>query len=87
MTIQCHQQISQFIRSIFSWIGNIPNQWVDIVEFLNNYKPKLFYLKVAWKPTHGGRLICNTDGASKGNPSLSAYGFCLRDGAGNLVNA
>lgn len=29
-------------------------------------------------------MKCNTDGACKGNPGLSAYGFCIKDGHGNL---
>lgn len=58
-----------------------------MVEFLSNYRAKLLYLKVAWKPLYGGRITCNTDGANNGNPSLSAYGFFLRGSDGNLLYA
>ncbi|KAK4735964.1 hypothetical protein R3W88_010225 [Solanum pinnatisectum] len=34
-----------------------------------------------------GWVTCNTDGASKGNPSQSAYGFCIRNRGGDLIYA
>lgn len=32
-------------------------------------------------------MTCNTDGASKGNPGMSSYGYCIRDGNGDLTYA
>lgn len=52
-----------------------------------SYKSKLFYLKVAWKMPNGGRVVCNTDRASRGNSELSASGFCVRNSNGNLKYA
>ncbi|XP_060211916.1 uncharacterized protein LOC132639487 [Lycium barbarum] len=31
--------------------------------------------------------LCNTDGASRGNPGLSSAAFCIRDEVGNLIYA
>lgn len=38
-----------------------------------------------WKSTTSGGVVCNTDGASRGNPSQSAYSFCIRNEEGNLL--
>nr|ANJ02814.1 reverse transcriptase with zinc-finger domain [Solanum demissum] len=40
----------------------------------------------SYKP-ETGRIKINTDGASKGNPGLSSYGFCLRNDRGDLLYA
>ncbi|WMV24639.1 hypothetical protein MTR67_018024 [Solanum verrucosum] len=43
-----------------------------------------------WKRRNAPRdgwITCNTDGASKGNPGQSTYGFCLRDSKGDLIYA
>lgn len=65
----------------------VPTIWSEMVEYLERYKPKLYHLAVTWKPLAQGSLKCNTDGASKGNPGRSAYGFCLRNENGDLVYA
>ncbi|KAK4721460.1 hypothetical protein R3W88_011693 [Solanum pinnatisectum] len=54
--------------------------------FANKHKPKLYYLPVCWKPPEG-ILKCNMDGASRGNPGRSSYGFWLRKSVGDLVYA
>ncbi|XP_060182980.1 uncharacterized protein LOC132612928 [Lycium barbarum] len=54
---------------------------------LSTYRPKLYYAKVLWRMPLSGRLKCNTDGASRGNPGRSSYGFCIRDSRGDLVYA
>lgn len=63
------------------------SQRVDIVEVLNNYIPRLYFCEVVWKPKEEGWITCNTNGASKGNPGHSAYGFCLRNIEGYLLYA
>lgn len=40
---------------------------------------------MTWKPPHPEWVKCNTDGACKGNPSKSYYGFCIRDTQGDLL--
>lgn len=40
-----------------------------------------------WEKPTQGRVKCNTDGVSRGNPGSSAYNLCLRDDRGVLVHA
>ncbi|XP_060183256.1 uncharacterized protein LOC132613237 [Lycium barbarum] len=54
---------------------------------LSTYRPRIYYAKVLWRMPPSGRLKCNTDGASRGNPGKSSYGFCIRDNKGDLVYA
>lgn len=54
---------------------------------VSNYIPKLFYAKIVWEFSQTGRLKCNTDGASKGNPGNCVYSFCLRNEKGDLAYA
>ncbi|KAH0730385.1 hypothetical protein KY290_001417 [Solanum tuberosum] len=42
--------------------------WLETVNILGNYKPKIYYHIVQWNPPRSDQLKCNTDGASKGNP-------------------
>lgn len=56
-----------------------------MVQRLQRYKPRLHYHPVRWKLPDVGWVKCNTDGASRGNPGESAYGFCIRDNQGNLI--
>lgn len=41
--------------------------WLEVVTVLGNYKPRLYYYIVKWKPPEVGQVKCNTYGASKGN--------------------
>lgn len=66
---------------------NVPYTWKDIVDQLQGFKPKLFYCVVRWKPPDHHWVKCNTDGACRGNPGISSYGFCIRDHCGNLIYA
>ncbi|KAH0704298.1 hypothetical protein KY290_017150 [Solanum tuberosum] len=58
-----------------------------MVALLQSYKPTLYYDVVNWKPPEMGWIKCNTDGASKGNPRQSSYGFCIRNHTGQLLYA
>lgn len=40
-----------------------------------------------WGVPNIGWVKCNTDGASKGNPSRISYGFCIRDRQCDLLYA
>ncbi|KAH0665111.1 hypothetical protein KY285_026317 [Solanum tuberosum] len=44
-------------------------------------------MSVRWVPLPRNKIKVNTDGACKGNPGQSAYGFCIRDEFGNLLYA
>ncbi|KAK4717905.1 hypothetical protein R3W88_016243 [Solanum pinnatisectum] len=74
------------IRVRFPGIS-IGNSWPNIVNILGNHKPRLYHHIVQWKFPREGQLKCNTDGASKGNPGESAYGFCFKDKHGDLIYA
>ncbi|KAK4714445.1 hypothetical protein R3W88_020352 [Solanum pinnatisectum] len=61
--------------------------WPQIVDNLQNYKAALHYQVVRWMKPPEGWVACNTDGASKGNPVRSAYGYCIRDKNRDLIYA
>ncbi|XP_060190462.1 uncharacterized protein LOC132619635 [Lycium barbarum] len=54
---------------------------------LEGGKARVKVTQVRWNLPPLGWCACNTDGASRGNPGRSAYGFCLRDAEGNLLYA
>ncbi|KAK4721618.1 hypothetical protein R3W88_011851 [Solanum pinnatisectum] len=87
MNHHCQETIHQLIRVKFPWPKKVPYQWMEIVDMLQRYKPTLHYHIVNWKLPEEGRIKCNTDGASKGNPGHSAYEFCMRNNNGDLVYA
>ncbi|KAH0708987.1 hypothetical protein KY284_010414 [Solanum tuberosum] len=87
MKEQIRVQIHLFIKLKYPWIQTIPTEWQDIVKYLNEYKPKLYAMSVRWVPPPRNKIKVNTDGACRGNPGQSAYGFCIRDEYGNLLYA
>ncbi|KAH0700980.1 hypothetical protein KY284_015195 [Solanum tuberosum] len=87
MKEQIRVQIHLFIKLKYPWIQTIPTEWQDIVKYLNEYKPKLYAMSVRWVPPPRNKIKVNTDGACRGNPGQSAYGFCIRDECGNLLYA
>ncbi|KAK4721760.1 hypothetical protein R3W88_011993 [Solanum pinnatisectum] len=87
MSYQCHLIIFQLIKVKFPWIKAVPHQWRDMVEKLQIYKPTLYFHIVSWKLPEEGWVKCNTDGASRGNPGLSTYGFCIRNSDEDLIYA
>ncbi|XP_075087565.1 uncharacterized protein LOC142169583 [Nicotiana tabacum] len=66
--------------------GINPN-WPDLHEKLLHHIPILRYTKVLWKLPLDGWIKCNTDGASRGDNGGVSYGFCIRDGIGDLIYA
>ncbi|XP_055815515.1 uncharacterized protein LOC129885304 [Solanum dulcamara] len=54
---------------------------------LEGGKARVKVTQVRWNLPPIGWYTCNTDGASRGNPGRSAYGFCLRNAEGNLIYA
>ncbi|KAH0651617.1 hypothetical protein KY285_031747 [Solanum tuberosum] len=87
MYYQCQLAIHQLIRIKFPWIKRMSHHWSEMVDILQRYQPNIHYLLVRWKMPREGWVTCNTDGASKGNPGLSAYGFCIRNRGGDLIYA
>ncbi|KAH0650587.1 hypothetical protein KY284_030499 [Solanum tuberosum] len=65
----------------------MPYHWPQVLDRLQSYKPTLHYQMVSWRKPSEGWVTCNTDGASKGNPGVSSYGYCIRDMNGDLIYA
>lgn len=82
---QINTSICKLIRSRFPKMKQVPLQWPEMVTFLENYKPVIYHRIVQWKPPPTGTIKRNSDGASRGNPGKSSYGFCLRNHTGDLV--
>lgn len=49
--------------------------------------PKLKVVKVLWEFPMEGWIKVNSDGASRGNPGMSAISFCVRDDRGDIIHA
>ncbi|KAK4719880.1 hypothetical protein R3W88_018218 [Solanum pinnatisectum] len=49
--------------------------WTEILKAMEDYRPRV----------KGGLNIYNTDGASKENPGVSSYAFCLRNERGDIM--
>lgn len=58
---------------------------MQLYDLLQCYRPKLGYKVIKWMAPEEDLYKCNTDGACKCNPGLSAYGFCIRNSVGDLV--
>ncbi|WMV31014.1 hypothetical protein MTR67_024399 [Solanum verrucosum] len=87
MFSQCQIIVHRLIKANYPWLKNIPLQWSGMFDLLQRYRPTLFYHIVRWTRPKEGWVKCNTDGASRGNPGMSSYGFCLRDSSGDLLYA
>ncbi|XP_055822179.1 pectin acetylesterase 11-like [Solanum dulcamara] len=68
-------------------IRTVPADWKNLIQMLEGGKARVKVTTVRWKLPPSGWYACNTDGASRGNPGRSAYGFCVRDAEGNLIYA
>lgn len=79
--------IKRYIQTIYPWLRGITENWPDIISALTRYRPKIHYCIIKWAFPSKGRLKCNTNGASKGNPGPSSYGFCIRNYRGDLIYA
>ncbi|KAF3646704.1 hypothetical protein FXO38_19027 [Capsicum annuum] len=62
-----------------------PNSWPEMLKVLEGRKPQIKITKVLWKFPDFGWVIYNTNGESRGNPSVSSYAFYVRDHKGDLV--
>ncbi|KAH0715838.1 hypothetical protein KY284_008743 [Solanum tuberosum] len=64
-----------------------PSDWPGMLSELEKYRPRMKVTKVLWEYPPEGWLKYNTDGASRGNPGLSSYAFCLRNDRGDIKYA
>ncbi|XP_070031694.1 uncharacterized protein [Nicotiana tomentosiformis] len=74
-------------RFRYPWLTNIPVLWIDMIRYFESYKPYVVSRRVTWHLPNAGWVKCNSDGASKGNPCPSSYGYCIRDSSGDLLYA
>ncbi|KAH0777413.1 hypothetical protein KY290_008824 [Solanum tuberosum] len=58
-----------------------------IIYNVTRNMPRMKVTKVLWEYPPEGWLKYNTDGASRGNPGLSSYAFCLRNDRGDIKYA
>lgn len=71
----------------YPWLSNMPFLWLDMMRYLESYKPIIITKTISWQAHHSGWFKCSTDGASKGNLGPSSLGFCVRNDVGDLVYA
>lgn len=69
----------------FYWLPSIPLLWPDMIRFFEAYKPIVITKRVTWQLPNERWFKCYTDGASRGNPGPSSYGFCVRNYVGDVV--
>ncbi|KAM3235236.1 hypothetical protein P3L10_015272 [Capsicum annuum] len=70
-------------NTLYPWLRAIPQNWPELLFFLQNYSPITVTSVVYWTPPFSG-FKCNSDGASKGNPGPISSAFCIRDDQGNF---
>ncbi|XP_060200867.1 uncharacterized protein LOC132629156 [Lycium barbarum] len=74
-------------RVRYPWLENLPFLWPDLIYGLENIQPHTITKVVQWQLPYDRWFKCNTDGASRGNPGPSSYGFCVRNWKGDLIYA
>ncbi|KAH0670783.1 hypothetical protein KY289_025276 [Solanum tuberosum] len=87
MELEINRNLFLLAKYNYPWLKNLPTSWPGLVRFLEEYIPTLGCRTVVWKLLEMGSFKCNSDGASKGNPSPSSGAFCIRNGEGNLFYA
>ncbi|KAH0657705.1 hypothetical protein KY289_026453 [Solanum tuberosum] len=87
MIWQVQDMIRKLLKSLYPWMKIGKEDWPHMVNLLKKYKPRLHYYCVTWKFSARDRVKCNTDGACRGNPGMSALAFCVRDEFGDLIYA
>jgi len=66
---------------------NVSGRWEVMIKELEEYCTGMVAKKVKWECPPEGWIKYNTDGASRGNPGLSSYAFCLRDERVDIIHA
>ncbi|KAH0711352.1 hypothetical protein KY289_007311 [Solanum tuberosum] len=64
-----------------------PPLWPEMLKELDAYRTKMKVTKVMWEFPPARWVKYNIDGASRGNPGLSSYAFCLKDDKGDIIYA
>ncbi|XP_059285202.1 uncharacterized protein LOC132038567 [Lycium ferocissimum] len=66
-------------------LKTFPSNLPAMIQYLEEIRPRIRYQFIYWDPPPDGMIKCNIDGASKGNPGRSSYGYCLRNSLGDLI--
>ncbi|XP_059295500.1 uncharacterized protein LOC132048832 [Lycium ferocissimum] len=82
-----HKTIWQLVRVKFPRLAHVPTGWPELLDYLEIWRPTLHYKKIIWQAPAEGHIKINTDGASRGNPRPSSYGFCCRNHNGDIIYA
>uniref|UniRef100_M1BF38 RNase H family protein n=1 Tax=Solanum tuberosum TaxID=4113 RepID=M1BF38_SOLTU len=84
MVSQIHELIRKVMKLLYPRIRLDRRDCPDFIAKIKEYKPKLYVHSVVWKPPVAQKLKCNTDGASRGNPGMCSFSFCIRDDRGDI---
>ncbi|XP_059301843.1 uncharacterized protein LOC132053753 [Lycium ferocissimum] len=79
--------LHNLVCTLYPWLRDVPQNWPQIVQFLEGYKAKVGCRLVQWKSPNTGWYKCNADGASRGYPGESSAAYCVRNDRGDLVYA
>ncbi|XP_049399852.1 uncharacterized protein LOC125863924 [Solanum stenotomum] len=79
--------LRKLVRGVYPWIRPEKANWPHLIAKLQNYMLKIYHYNVVWQRPERDKVKYNTDGASKGNPGDSSFGFCIRNHEGNLLYA
>ncbi|XP_059290876.1 uncharacterized protein LOC132044416 [Lycium ferocissimum] len=77
----------RFTSPSYDYLGTLEEEEQNQTWRKKGYRPLICTKTVYWKFPFERWYKCNTDGASRGNPGPSSYGFCVRDWNGDLVYA
>lgn len=81
----CNKKIQLLIKVTYPQQTNGPMLWIGCFDYLQRQRPILQCKPLSWIVPDKGWIKVNTDGASKGNPEISFYKFCLRNELENLI--
>lgn len=65
---EINSNLVKLVKLKYPWMKEIPNQWPQLIHYLEQYRPLIRSQLVRWVKPDAGWFKCNTDGASRGNP-------------------
>ncbi|KAG5595831.1 hypothetical protein H5410_037063 [Solanum commersonii] len=87
MILGINRHLFLFTKIRYPWFSDIPNSWLMIVKFLEEYSPLNYSKVVVWNYLALVSFKCNTYGCSKWNAGRGALAFCVRNALSDLVYA
>lgn len=84
LVFNVNTDIWRMVRVIYLKLRQIHTNRIELVDYLEMYIPKLYYMSVRWKPPKHGKFKCYNDGASTGNPGRILM-TSIRNHDGDLV--